>query len=52
MKHFQVISQWYPRSGNRNWGFVPFSIWSTDDYFGFTLINFCFEWKRKSAQLA
>lgn len=45
MNKFRIISQWRPGK-SRNWGFVPFSIWSTEDFFGVVLFNYCFEWTR------
>lgn len=45
----RVFNQWRSLS-ERNWCFVPFSIWGSDDFWGIVIFNFCFEFARtKSA---
>jgi hypothetical protein len=40
----RIFSQWRSRPGN--WCFVPFSVWVTDEFWGFVILNFCFEFAR------
>jgi hypothetical protein len=44
MRKFRIFNQWRARTGG--WCFVPFSLWATEDFWGFVIFNFCFEWPR------